>query len=85
MAPGFSWGDGQKALFLINEGDEKFPNLRRLAVEEHKDPHHANRAAKLKGVRCIGNVVMSAIRPVRRTEKVHVFWKLGGVIECPTI
>ncbi|MGB8901230.1 MAG: host attachment protein [Methylocella sp.] len=35
-------GDGQKALFLINEGDEKFPNLRRLAVEEHKDPHHAN-------------------------------------------
>jgi protein required for attachment to host cells len=35
-------GDGQKALFLINEGDEKFPNLRRLVVEEHKDPHHAN-------------------------------------------
>jgi protein required for attachment to host cells len=32
-------GDGQKALFLINEGNEKFPNLRRLAVvEEHKDP-----------------------------------------------
>jgi protein required for attachment to host cells len=31
-------GDGQKALFLINEGDEKFPNLRRLSVEEHKDP-----------------------------------------------
>lgn len=31
-------GDGQKALFLINDGDEKFPNLRRLAVEEHKDP-----------------------------------------------
>jgi protein required for attachment to host cells len=31
-------GDGQKALFLINEGDEKFPNLRRLAVEEHKEP-----------------------------------------------
>ena len=31
-------GDGQKALILINEGNEKFPNLRRLAVEEHKDP-----------------------------------------------
>jgi protein required for attachment to host cells len=30
MGPGFSWGSG--------EGDEKFPNLRRLAVEEHKDP-----------------------------------------------
>ena len=31
-------GDGQKALFLINEGDEKFPNLRRLSAEEHRDP-----------------------------------------------
>src|SRR5579875_1603819 len=31
-------GDGQKALFLINEGDEKFPNLRCLTVEDHKDP-----------------------------------------------
>jgi protein required for attachment to host cells len=31
-------GDDQKALFLINEGDEMFPNLRRLLVEEHKDP-----------------------------------------------
>jgi len=31
-------GDGQKALFLINEGDEKFPNLRRLSVLEHPDP-----------------------------------------------
>jgi protein required for attachment to host cells len=31
-------GDGQKALFLINEGDEKFPNLRCLAAEEHPDP-----------------------------------------------
>ena len=31
-------GDGQKALFLINEGDEKFPNLRRLSVLESADP-----------------------------------------------
>jgi protein required for attachment to host cells len=31
-------GDGQKALFLINEGDEKLPNLRRLAVWERQDP-----------------------------------------------
>jgi hypothetical protein len=42
-------GDGRNALFLINEGDEKFPNLRRLAVEEHKDPQLANRAATLQG------------------------------------
>jgi protein required for attachment to host cells len=31
-------GDGQKALFLINEGDEMFPNLRRLSVLENHDP-----------------------------------------------
>ncbi|MBO0733382.1 MAG: host attachment protein [Methylocapsa sp.] len=31
-------GDGQKALFLVNEGDEKFPNLRRLSVLESPDP-----------------------------------------------
>jgi protein required for attachment to host cells len=31
-------GDGQKALFLINEGDEKFPNLRRMSVWENPDP-----------------------------------------------
>jgi protein required for attachment to host cells len=31
-------GDGQKALFLINEGDEKSPNLRRLSVLESPDP-----------------------------------------------
>src|SRR5579884_301362 len=31
-------GDGEKALFLINRGDEKFPNLRRFAVDERPDP-----------------------------------------------
>jgi protein required for attachment to host cells len=31
-------GDGQKALFLINEGDAKFPTLRRLSVWENHDP-----------------------------------------------
>jgi hypothetical protein len=31
-------GDGEKALFLINAGDEKFTNLRRLSVLENPDP-----------------------------------------------
>ena len=31
-------GDGRKALFLRNTGDEKFPNLRRLSVLESPDP-----------------------------------------------
>jgi protein required for attachment to host cells len=31
-------GDGRKALFLRNEGDEKFPNLRVEAVFEDQNP-----------------------------------------------
>jgi protein required for attachment to host cells len=31
-------GDGQRALFLINEGDEELLNLRRLSVEERENP-----------------------------------------------
>jgi protein required for attachment to host cells len=31
-------GDGQRALFLINEGDEELLNLRRLSVEEQENP-----------------------------------------------
>jgi protein required for attachment to host cells len=31
-------GDGHKALFLVNEGDEKFPNLRRRSVRLNETP-----------------------------------------------
>jgi protein required for attachment to host cells len=31
-------GDGRRALLLVNEGDAKFPNLRRLSVEWHDNP-----------------------------------------------
>lgn len=31
-------GDGQRALFLVNEGDEELLNLRRLSVEEQENP-----------------------------------------------
>jgi protein required for attachment to host cells len=31
-------GDGRKALFLRNEGDEKFPHLKTQAVLEHENP-----------------------------------------------
>jgi|SRR5262245_917644 len=31
-------GDGQKALFLINEGDERYLNLRCMSVLENPDP-----------------------------------------------
>jgi protein required for attachment to host cells len=31
-------GDGQKALFLVNKGDEAFPDLHRLSVWQNHDP-----------------------------------------------
>ena len=31
-------GDGRKALFLRNEGDEKFPNLKSERVFDHENP-----------------------------------------------
>ena len=35
-------GDGRKALFLRNEGDEKFPNLKTESVflDDHNPPTH---------------------------------------------
>jgi protein required for attachment to host cells len=51
-------GDGQKALFLINEGDEKFPNLRRLAVDEHPDPRTREQGSDKPGraYSSVGNI-----------------------------
>jgi hypothetical protein len=37
------------ALFLINEGDEKFPNLRCLAAEEHPDPPSHEKGSDASG------------------------------------
>ena len=56
-------GDGQKALFLINEGDEKFPNLRRLAVEEHRDPptHEQGSDAPGRAYSSVGGMPQRAI------------------------
>jgi protein required for attachment to host cells len=38
-----------KALFLIDDGDERFPNLRRLTVEEHKDPPSRDQGSDAPG------------------------------------
>ena len=48
-------GDGQKALFLINEGDEIFPNLRRLSVVENPDPPTHEQGSDAPG-RAFGSV-----------------------------
>jgi protein required for attachment to host cells len=47
-------GDGQKALFLINEGD--FPNLRRLRVEEHKDPPSREQGSDARAYSSVGEI-----------------------------
>lgn len=51
-------GDGRKALFLRNEGDEKFPNLKMEAVFEDQNPasheqgsDHPGRVVKASGHR----------------------------------
>ena|SRR6516225_8024955 len=38
-------GDGRKALFLRNEGDEKFPNLKTESVFEDNNPPTHDKAA----------------------------------------
>ena len=60
----FFVGDDQKALFLINEGDEMFPNLRRLLVEEHKDPPSREQGTDAPG-RAYSR---SAVEPTDRHE-----------------
>jgi protein required for attachment to host cells len=41
--------DGRKALFLRNQGDEKFPNLRAERVELDEDPHSRDRGSNRAG------------------------------------
>lgn len=41
--------DGEKALFLRNEGDEKFPNLEVFRELEHENPPNREQAANRPG------------------------------------
>ena len=41
--------DGEKALFLRNEGDEKFPNLEVFREEEQDNPPNREQAANRRG------------------------------------
>jgi protein required for attachment to host cells len=42
-------GDGQKAMFLINDGDENFPICAAWRSRSTRTPRHANGAATLQG------------------------------------
>ncbi|MCI2394021.1 host attachment family protein [Aliiroseovarius sediminis] len=41
--------DGEKALFLINEGDEKYPNLQVIRKDEQDNPPNREQAANRRG------------------------------------
>jgi protein required for attachment to host cells len=41
--------DGEKALFLRNDGDEKFPNLEVFREEEHENPPNREQKANRTG------------------------------------
>jgi protein required for attachment to host cells len=48
-------GDGRKALFLRNEGDEKFPNLKTESVFEDENPLTHEQGKKGAGSRHRGS------------------------------
>ena len=58
-------GDGRKALFLRNEGDEKFPNLKTEKVFEHINPSTHEQGSERPGrVSASHSGRRSAIEPV---------------------
>lgn len=67
--------DGRKALFLRNEGDEKFPNLKTESVFEDENPMNHEQGTDRPGrvSKVLGTAHRSALEPVeenRFTRKV---------------
>jgi protein required for attachment to host cells len=59
-------GDGRKALFLCNEGDEKFPNLKIERVFEDDNPLNHVQGSERPGrlSKALGSGQRSAVEPV---------------------
>ena len=59
-------GDGRKALFLRNEGDEKFPNLKTESVFEDENPLTHEQGSERPGrlSKAIDSGQRSAVEPV---------------------
>src|SRR5512136_2282802 len=59
-------GDGRKALFLRNEGDEKFPNLKteRLFEDENPPTHEQGSERPGRVSKALGSGQRSAVEPV---------------------
>jgi protein required for attachment to host cells len=59
-------GDGRKALFLRNEGDEKFPNLKTESVFEDENPPTHDQGSERPGrvSKALDSSQRSAVEPV---------------------
>src|SRR6185437_11024847 len=59
-------GDDRKALFLRNEGDEKFPNLKTEDVFEDDNPHSHEQGSERPGrvSKAMNSGQRSAVEPV---------------------
>ena len=59
-------GDGRKALFLRNDGDEKFPNLKTESVFEDDNPLNHEQGSERPGrvSKALDSSQRSAVEPV---------------------
>ena len=78
-------GDGRKALFLRNDGDEKFPNLRTETVFEDVNPRSHEQGSERPG--CVSNGSQaghrSAVEPTdwHDIEEHHFARKVAAAME----
>jgi protein required for attachment to host cells len=78
-------GDGRKALFLRNEGDEKFPNLKTESVFEDDNPLTHEQGSERPGrvSKALDSGQRSAVEPVdwHRIEEHRFAKKVAAAIE----
>src|SRR6187402_1655263 len=76
-------GDGRKALFLRNDGDEKFPNLRTEAVFEDENPASHEQGSERPGRIGKGTGQRSAVEPTdwHDIEEHHFARKVAAAME----
>ena len=78
-------GDGRKVMFLRNEGDEKFPNLKAEHVFEDENPLTHEQGSERPGriSKALDSGQRSAVEPVdwHQIEEQHFVRKVAAAIE----
>lgn len=76
-------GDGRKALFLRNEGDEKFPNLKAEQVFQDENPPSHDQGTERPGHLGKGTGRRSAVAPTdwHELEEHHFARKVAAALE----